>query len=386
MPQKLNKKKEMNSIVIMAQTPPPYGGGEIMNEIMVKGLRNKNIYQIVHIDMSDKRGNANRGKFDFINIGKSLLDLCRLFIALIKFQPSIVYIPVSKYYQGFIRDSLYILLSSFFRTKIIGHLHGGYFTLNKGNFVKKNLTNYILKKIDILIVLGEKIKRRLKTQIPIESYFVIYNGINPILSESSSPYEIQQDNFNMIFIGNLKKSKGLFDILKAFSLIQEKTDHIELLIAGEWASNKDKKIIINYIAENKLEKFIKFWGLVTKDRKIEFFRKGDVLVHPTYYDGQPIVILEAMSAGLPIITTDVGSIAETVIHQENGFIIPEGRPDLIAEKVLLLYENRTLYMDMSCMSKRLFNARFTKEVFLEKMNDLFTKVLSESKSQLRSHL
>ena len=190
----------------------------------------------------------------------------------------------------------------------------------------------------------------------------------------------------MIFIGNLKKSKGLFDILKAFSLIQEKTDHIELLIAGEWASNKDKKIIINYIAENKLEKFIKFWGLVTKDRKIEFFRKGDVLVHPTYYDGQPIVILEAMSAGLPIITTDVGSIAETVIHQENGFIIPEGRPDLIAEKVLLLYENRTLYMDMSCMSKRLFNARFTKEVFLEKMNDLFTKVLSESKSQLRSHL
>lgn len=363
--------KRLKTLIIIAPTPPPYGGGEIMSEILVNGLKSNGYFNIIHINSSDNRGNSARGKFDLTNIKKSLLDLISLVKYLLIYRPVIVYMtfhPSS--YIVFFSNSLYIFSAWLFKAKIVCHLHGsGFFLeLHKNN----PLFKFILKKIHILIVLGEKLKQNLKNQLPVQNFIVIYNGIKPILQYK--PAKKDNNMFHVLFIGNLVERKGFFDLLKAVPIVLKEAKNIYFLFAGEWASTKDKDYTLNFIEQNKIKENVKLLGLVTGEKKEDFFKKGDVLVLPSYREGQPIVILEAMSAGLPVISTDVGSVAETVSDNINGFIVPIGKPDILAEKILLIYKDDELRNSMSYMSRKIFENKFSENSFLKNMQKLFISI------------
>jgi len=360
--------------LVIGATPPPYGGGEIINDILVRWLSKESNFHIIHIDTSDKRGNDNRGKIDFTNVSKGLVDLIRLIICFLSIKPDIAYIPIAKGLLAFLRDSLYITCCSIFGVRVICHLHGGYFDLNEGSKLRQMYVNFTLRRVHSLLVLGEDIKLRLKERLPVQNLVVIYNGIDPVIQRRPAESEEEDGDFNILFIGNLKESKGVLDVLKAIPIVLRETDRVYFWFAGEWPSTHERDYTLELVSQSGISKYVKFWGLIKGQDKSEFFRQGNVLIHPTYYDGQPIVILEAMSAGLPIISTDVGSIAETVMDGENGFIIPPGRPDKIAEKILLLYRDKNLRTSMSAMSKKIYETRFTKEVFLNNVQRVFHQV------------
>ena len=360
---------------MVASTPPPYGGGEIINEVLVQGLRLKGSFHIIHLDAGDSRGNTNRGKIDFINVGKGLLDLLQLIRLVLVDKPDIVYIPIAKDFMPFFRDSLHIILASLLGAKVVCHLHGGYFDLNSGNGLREAFVNFVLKRIDTLVVLGENIKQKFEKRLPVKEFAVLYNGIEPVIQVESQKHSKQDERFHVLFIGNLRESKGFFDALRAAPLVLQETHQIDFWFAGEWPSDEIERYALDLIDQYKIEEYVKFWGLITGKRKLEFFKRGDILLHPTYYDGQPIVLLEAMSAGLPIISTDIGSIAETVADNQNGFIIPTGSPDEIAKKILLFYRNNALRTTMSNMSREIYEDKFTKEAFLTNAHRVFSEAL-----------
>lgn len=355
----------------MAPTPPPYGGGEIMSEILINGLKMKDCFNIIHINTSDLRGNSKRGKFDFINIKKGLSDLFVLIKNLFIYKPVIVYITIGPgKHIVFFRDSLYILFAWLFKAKVVCHLHssGFFLKLHKNNPFFK----FVLKKIHTLIVLGEKLKQNLENHLPVQNVVVIYNGIKPVFQHK--PEKKPKEQFNVLFIGNLVERKGFFDLLRAVPMVLKEAPNIYFLFAGEWMSSQEKDYTLSFIKQNEIEENVKLLGLVTGKKKEDFFKTGDILVLPSYREGQPIVILEAMSAGLPIISTDVGSVAETICNNENGFIVPIGEPFAIAEKILLLYHNDELRASMACASRQIFETRFSDDIFLKNMQELFNHV------------
>lgn len=364
--------KYPKTLLLMAPIPPPYGGGEIMSEILINGLKMKNCFNIIHINTSDLRGNPTRGNFDLINIKKGLSDLIALIKGLLLYKPAIVYTTIHpSNYVVFLRDSLYIFFSSLFKAKVVCHLHGNGFFLE----IHKNnpLFKFVLKKINTLIVLGKKLEQNLKNQLPVKNIAVVYNGIKPI-SQNISP-KINNNSFYVLFIGNLIKRKGFFDLLNAIPIIIKEAKNINFLFAGEFASSQDKDSVLKFIELNNLKENVQLLGLITGEKKVDFFMKGNVLILPSYREGQPIVILEAMSAGLPIIATDVGSIAETIIDGKNGFIVPIGEPKAIAEKILLLYKNKELRNSMSLLSREIFEKRFSENAFLDNMYNLFNHII-----------
>ena len=99
--------------------------------------------------------------------------------------------------------------------------------------------------------------------------------------------------------------------------------------------------------------------------------EADVFVFPTYYpfEGHPWVIVEAMAAALPIITTNQGCIKETVIDGKNGFIIPKKDPDAIAEKIICFITHPELRETMGNMSRKLYEENFTEKHFVQRMID-----------------
>ena len=93
-------------------------------------------------------------------------------------------------------------------------------------------------------------------------------------------------------------------------------------------------------------------------------------------EGHPWVIVEAMASGLPIITTDQGCIKESVIHGENGFIIPKRDSDSIAEKIIYLIENTESRERMGQKSCQLYEANLTEEHFVSRMIEAINLTLN----------
>ena len=187
---------------------------------------------------------------------------------------------------------------------------------------------------------------------------------------------MQNRTLNILFIGNLHQSKGLFDLLHSIPDVTAINPKVHYWIAGEWTSDIERRQAMQILSEHDIEKYVTFLGLVTGEEKIEFFMQGDVLVHPTHYDGQPLVILEAMSVGLPIISTNVGSIMETIEDGKNGYIVPTNKPNKIAEAILKFSSNESLLNEMGQKSKTIFNYRFKDAVFVKRVSKIFQDILT----------
>ncbi|MEO1263436.1 MAG: glycosyltransferase family 4 protein [Bacteroidota bacterium] len=138
----------------------------------------------------------------------------------------------------------------------------------------------------------------------------------------------KDDVFTFLFIGRLLKDKGLEEYVDATKKIREEHMNIESWVVGDFydanpaAVNKDK--LLEWIEQ----KDILYLGKVMDVRQV--IKKVDVLVLPSYREGVPRVILEAMSMGKPIITTDTAGCKETVVHGKNGFVVPVKNSEALA--------------------------------------------------------
>jgi glycosyltransferase involved in cell wall biosynthesis len=114
------------------------------------------------------------------------------------------------------------------------------------------------------------------------------------------------------------------------------------------------------------------------NEKWQLFAQADVFVFcPIAPEGHPWVIVEAMAAGLPVIATNQGAIAESVIDGENGYIVPENNPQAIAEKLTSLLQNETWRKKMSEASKKRYSAYFTEEKMVGNLSNVFYEILQK---------
>jgi len=382
----------------------------------------KNWFHIVHLDTSDRRSLTNIGKLDLKNICLALFHIFKLCILLIKIHPYIVYLPICQTVKGYLRDVAFIGISKIFGARVIIHLRGGYFRRlyeNSNPFVKLVIKNSC-KFVDRAIVLGETLRYIFEGLVPSEKIAVVPNGIEKdyITDEEIdraikkrysklNQFSVNHCQFpnssalRILFLSNLLLTKGFFDVIKSvpiviqnYGLMRNKSKakedihpsligegkSFEFVFAGERHDAESVYREVNdYIHKNNLEGFIKFYGPVKGKAKKELLLSSDIFVFPTYYyaEGQPWVIIEAMSAGLPIITADMGCIKEMVIDGENGFIIEKQNPALIAEKIIYLTKNPEIRRKMGEKSRERFLKYYTKDKFIDRLGRVFKEVLSE---------
>jgi len=354
----------MGKSLIIGPLPPPYHGVAVMIQWLVEGLRKRNGFSFIHLNTQDARKNQDFGKFNPRNCWLALRGIIALFKLLLREEIEVVYIPISQNFWGFARDSFFVLISGFvFKRKVVIHLHGGYFKtfFNQGTQLRKKYIKFVFKYVDRGIVLGYCLKHLLEDVLPPDKIDVVYNGVDTEPFDKIENAKGSNGNFRILFAGLLEESKGYFDLIQAVPILKRYYPDIEVLLAGRWQANGFKEKVRSFVRENDLEMQVKILGVVTGEEKIKLFKSSDVFVLPTYFylEGQPVVVLEAMAAGLPVITTDRGSIKEMITPGENGFIIPPSSPHEIAEKIALLIEDQNLRKSMGEKSQRIVKERFT---------------------------
>jgi len=151
--------------------------------------------------------------------------------------------------------------------------------------------------------------------------------LNNIVGEPNYERQLNVDGvIRLLFLGWLGERKGIWDLLDV--IIEHKSELIGKFVL-RFGGNGFEDEIKKKISDNHIEDICQFEGWVNGQKKVDLLNWANVFILPSYNEGLPISILEAMSHGLPIISTPVGGIPEVVKNGENGLLIEPGNKEQI---------------------------------------------------------
>ena len=365
----------LTEIIFLGKLPPPYIGPAIACQ-MILNSKLKDEFRLIHLDTSDHRDINTLGKIDFGNIYHALHQYYLMVMLLIRYPDAMVYVPAGQTTIGYIRDAVFILMAKLAGRKVITHLRGGNFLnwYNKAPGYARKIVRFVHPGVSAQIVLGNNLRPLFNWLLPESRIYVVPNGGNYSIPA------VQKDPGKVIilFLGNFIGTKGVLEVLYASEYLQDLKDKIEFRFAVSWRDAATKEAFLQY-KEKHPELPITIVGPVQGAVKFELLAGSDIFVFPTYYpnEGHPWVIVEAMCAGLPVISTDHAAIRESVIESVNGYLVPKKDAKAVADKIRYLIEHPDERKKMGAESRRLYNEGFTHEIMIKRLGDVFRSVAAE---------
>jgi glycosyltransferase involved in cell wall biosynthesis/ubiquinone/menaquinone biosynthesis C-methylase UbiE len=316
--------------------------------------------RIVHLDTSDVDGFANMGKLNVANLALGLRHLARLARLLRSERPDAILFTVSQGRFALVRDWLFVMLSRAFGTPAAGYLRGsGYPDMrSRQGPIAAWLLRSILRQCSVVIVLGESLVGMARAVYPRCRVAVVPNGCPPAIGEHQMGVAASSRRV-IAYVGYLSREKGLQDLLTAATDLMAATDNLEFVLRGAWDSPAYEAEVAGLVKERGLSDVVHFLGPASPDERADLLARARVLVVPSHSEGQPWVILEAMSAGVPVLATDTGAIAETV--GDGGFVVPVGDHAAMAQRLSELLQDDNLWERASSAALRRYAERFTVE-------------------------
>lgn len=281
--------------------------------------------------------------------------------------------------RSFTRDGIFNLLARIYKKKTIVFFHGWHKTYE--NKIKNNgiwRFKLFYGNVNAFIVLAEEFKNTLrswgceqaiyKEVIVIEDYLINKININETIEK-----RIKSGKKRILFLSRIIREKGIYETIEAFSILLKKYPRIELVIAGDGKELENiKSLVQKYTIPNVI-----FVGYVKGEEKYKLLETSYILCFPTYGEGFPNTIVEAMAFGMPIVTRPVGGIADFFINGENGIATTSKKPDIIANIMENILLDTELYKKIS-----LYNYKCTKENYLasnavSRLEKIYKSVLEE---------
>jgi len=223
---------------------------------------------------------------------------------------------------------------------------------------------------DIITTVTESVAQELKEYgLNPDEISVVSNGVDEKIFYPSKK-ESENNKKNIMYAGRIDREKGLFDLVEsAKSICSQKAD-VSFIIAGD---GRDLNKLKRKIKKMGLQNRFTFLGQIEKDQMIKLYQNATLFILPSYREGLPTVLLEAMSCGLPVIATDVRGNRDLISNGENGLLVPPKDPKKMAETIITLLEDEKLMERLGKNARKTIIEKYT-------WNDIFDKFLKYYKS------
>ncbi|KQA21385.1 glycosyltransferase family 4 protein [Vibrio metoecus] len=268
-----------------------------------------------------------------------------------------------------IRKSYYALWLSLFKIPTIYQNHAANIDLyyECSNGLKKYYLDFVFSLYDMRLCLGYFWVNTLE-RLTNYRWNILYNPV-PNLNVT----KVDTETCNFTFIGELSKRKGITDLLNAFAM--NEVENARLLIAG----NGDIAQLSYLCTELGISNKVEFLGWINNKQKLDLLARTDVVVLPSYAEGLPMSILEAMSAGLPVITTSVGAIGDAITNNVNGLIVEPGNISDIFLAINELASNPDKRIEFGIAAKNKFDDFFNEDIVARKLACYYSDLIDGGK-------
>ncbi len=345
-------------------------------------------FGVCHVETSDRKDNLdNLGRMGFLNVAVALRAVANTAFVSARFRPHIVYVPIAQNALAYLRDGLCILAGKLFGAKVVVHLHGSYFRTfyETSNALVRWFVTLTMKRVDGAIVLGAGLKSIFEPWLEIPRVHVLPNFAER-MSDNVRQHEGREGVIRLAFLGNILASKGIFELLTAMEILAaDASVTYTLKFAGKFGNDPLAQIsskecrhrFDGFLARNRHIEYVGFLhGLAAKER---LFRDSDIFVFPSWNEGQPIVLLEAMAAGLPIVSSrNTGAIGETVIDGVTGILVNPRNPREIAEAIRRLAHDADIRHRMSVCAVERYESYYTINAHMRKLREILESFFSTS--------
>ncbi len=375
------EKQTRHCVLVIGPGLKQVGGVSTFVEILFTSPVMNERYRMIRLDTTraaDDLGLENR--LSLKNLGYFVRQVFQFIGIIFRERPKLVHIQVTSG-LAFWKNSIFILLGKLFGLKTVAHLHGGMFDqfYEKSGSLAKTMIGGIFRAADIVIALSQKwLNFLLKDVNPKIHVAVVRNTVDLLFAEhienGGKPSSV--NGKTVLFLGSLGQRKGVFDILQAAPWIFEKHPDARILLAGAEESRGEKQRIDQMCEEKKISDRIQFLGVVTGPSKLKLYQSASIYLLPSYGENLPFSLLEAMAAGLPVITTPVGAIPEIVEDGHNGFLIEPGDVQALARRIDQLLSDDELRSSMSSANVSRIKTDFMPETSMKLMDMIYTRLLS----------
>ena len=297
-----------------------------------------------------------------------LLCIIKLVSKLIIYDVGLVHIHMASR-GSYARKSMLIKLIKYFNTKVILHLHGAEFREFYNNECcesKKAQIRSTFNSVDKVIVLSTQWLGWLDTIIDdSKKGVVVYNAVPKLEIEKENT-----NNFNFVFLGRLGERKGVSDLINAFKGVVKVHPKARLLLGGDGEIKKYQAMV----NELEISEHVDLLGWVAGDKKINILKQADAYVLPSYNEGFPMGVLEAMSCNIPVIASTAGGIPDAITNNIDGLLIEPGDVESLKMAMNRLIEFPVETEKMSDAAKEKFLNNFSPRVIIPKLKCIYKEL------------
>lgn len=364
-------------VVLAAHVGEPWGGiSTYFEAILNSDLKDHVELHFIETSKGFLRS-SERGRWKFINWINALENILEFLLVIVTIKPDLVHIGTA-YGASFAKHSLMVYISRLFNIPVIIQPH-----CSPNKLIPEHSSHWrtyvlfslslcegiiiISKEWDMLLGLFPNINiRYIPNVIDVKPYMRL-----------PRPREIANGQVNILYLGRIHWEKGLFDLINAVAIIHNMGGtEFQVNIVGESLSNEELESVKESIESNDLQGIIKIFEPEYGERKINRFALTDIFVLPSYYEGMPMSIIEAMAAGLPVVGSSVGGIPQLIEEQETGFMVNPGDVQALSTYLLELINSPEKRLVMGASGRRKVAQYFDIENAIEPLVSLYQEIVS----------
>lgn len=280
-------------------------------------------------------------------------DLVKFIVRLITFRPDVVVVNPSLGVSALKRDFIFIKIARALKFKTVAFIHG--FDLEYAERVNKKWMRDNLNQTELIFVLANVFKRKFLSWGITTPIVLTTTKVNDNLLEDFNVISRTGNIRNILFLSRIEKTKGVYEAVRTYEILKKKFPLLTMNIVGD---GSDLQSVKEYVARNKVSN-VHFTGALSGKALIHEFVKGDLYLFPSYGEGMPTSVLEAMAFGLPIFTRCVGGLNDFFEDGKMGYITDSLNPIDFANAMIPYIENPEL-------TKRVaqYNAQYARTHFM----------------------
>jgi glycosyltransferase involved in cell wall biosynthesis len=364
----------MKKILVIGQTPPPYGGQALMIKYMLD--YNQNSIKYYHVRMMFSREMNERGRLSMYKIKHLVYLLSNIIYLKFKHKINIIYYPPSNSPKiSVYRDMIILMFTRFLFKKTIFHFHAAGISEEYDSFPRflKWFIYRSLRSPDLSISSskynpkdGEFLLSKRDVIVPLGIPELIDRDFNKTFN----------NNLAILFMGLLNSTKGEGYLLEALNKLKKDGIEVNLNIAGKFETQEYEEKFFGKVKSYGLTNQVRYLGVITGETKMKAFRESDIFCFPSFFVSESfgIVLLEAMQFKLPIIATKWRGIQSVVKDSCNGFLVDIKNSDQIFEKIRKFHLNRDLLKEYGDNSRAEYDNFYTLEEYMNTLNNEFIKI------------
>ena len=269
-----------------------------------------------------------------------------------------------------IRKVIFMWFSNLMHKKTIVHFHS--YSSETTIYSKyKWIYRYLFVKTDCVLVLSEYWKKEINDAFELgDKVRIIYN---PCVEPHFEKYYKKQKQ--ILYAGTVNVRKGYCVLIKSFAKIAAKYSDWQIVFAGNGEVEQGKALA----KELRIDDQVIFLGWVNGAAKDKTFQEASIFCLPSYAEGFPMSVLDALAYGLPMVTTPVGGLPDVLVHEKNSMVFEPGNINTLAEHLETLILNESLSKKLSKASLELSNEQFNIKTITQQLSVLYDDLIDSSR-------